>query len=78
MDISRFSESAGELHCVARKSLVNCLRGEFAHLSGVDGFGAAVRAVAAGEDFGLRGLHLFVYTDAAFFVRCDTGDGFEE
>jgi hypothetical protein len=53
---------------------MNTHRGELAHLRSIDGFGAAVCAIAAGEDFWIGSLHLIIYVDAAFFVHIDAAN----
>jgi hypothetical protein len=65
-------------HLLSSQRYVNSFSGELAHLRGVDGFGAAVGAVAAGEHFWIRRLHLFVHNDAAFFINGDAGDPLKE
>src|SRR5436190_12941790 len=54
------------------------LRGKFTHLSGVDGFTAAVGAIAACEDLWIRGLHKFINDHTALLVCCDARNLLEE
>src|SRR5215212_3668842 len=67
---------ARELDALARERRVDALRGELAHLRGVDGLAAAVDAVAAREELRVAGLHrLGLDDDAARLVHFDAGDG---
>ena len=50
---------------------MNSLRRQFAHLRSVNRFRAAIDAIAAREDFRVRGLHQFIDRNATFFVELD-------